>query len=80
MTADIFKSFATAMDRQIERKRFNFNLTTGEYNAFSETEKLEWDRWLFDFWTVNHPDENPVLVAKRNEEDRLDLDENGFWS
>ena len=51
MTADIFKSFATAMDRQIERKRFNFNLTTGEYNALSETEKLEWDRRLFQFWT-----------------------------
>ena len=77
---DIFKSFTTAMDRQIERKRFNFNLTTGEYNALSETEKSEWDRRLFDFWTVGHPDENPTLIAKRNEEDRLDLDENGFWS
>ena len=54
MTADIFKSFATAMDRQIERKRFNPDLTHGEYNALSETEKMEWDRRMEDIWMARN--------------------------
>ena len=49
---DAFKNFASAMDRQIERKRFNPNLTTGEYNALSEIEKSEWNRQLLDHWAA----------------------------
>jgi hypothetical protein len=48
---DIFKSFASAMDRQIERKRFNPDLTHGEYNALSEDEKTAWLERLLDYWT-----------------------------
>ena len=51
---DIFKSFASAMDRQIERKRFNPDLTHGEYTALSETEKMEWDRRMEDIWMVRN--------------------------
>ncbi len=50
MTAP-FKDFMAAVDRQIERKKFNPNLTMGEYAAMSEADKAEWDRRLIDSWT-----------------------------
>ena len=49
---DAFKNFASAMDRQIERKRFNPNLTHGEYNALSEAEQWEWSKQLMDYWAA----------------------------
>jgi hypothetical protein len=50
MTTDIFKSYCGAMDRQIERKRFNPDLTHGEYTALSETEKWEWNQNILNYW------------------------------
>jgi hypothetical protein len=47
--------FMSAMDRQIERRRFNPNLTMAELEAMPEADQRAWWKQLIDSWTVGHP-------------------------
>jgi hypothetical protein len=87
---DIFKSFATAADRQIEHNRensyLNFLLTQrrllnqSEYEMLSPEQRMTYDatvKKLHAYWEDCENDEN---AAQQAEDDRKDLAENGFWS
>ena len=55
MNVSIFKDFIVASDRQIERKKFNPNLSMADLEAMTEAEQRMWWKQLRDSWTVGHP-------------------------
>jgi hypothetical protein len=85
----IFKSFALAADRQIERNRENsyleFFLTQrrlldqSEYEMLSPEQQQTYDATVKKLWAHWEREENENEVDRLREEDRKDLAENGFW-
>ncbi|HEX5508792.1 MAG TPA: hypothetical protein VFX37_09835 [Pseudolabrys sp.] len=64
MNISIFSDFLRSVDKTIERKKFNPNITPQEYAAMSEAEQADWQKQFGESLQKKYlPDEDREFVG-----------------